>query len=360
MKPKVFIGSSSEPRSLEVARALQVLLSSFSDATVWDQGVSKLSKPILDSLLGFLDKAAYGAFVFSEDDIVKIRGQGSRAVRDNVIFELGLYMGRLGPHLTAIVKAESPQARPEKQKLRIPTDLLNLEYATFDPSLDDLVSALGPASTRIREALKSAGLLSPPAQPPEVLARLRQLCDWVWNHREGKLIRDWKFELHFHDPAQAAAGKLALPGFSVYEVRKCRYNLILPEKPFRIGLTIGEIAASAAWQDNPAYLHQIYTAALKDSERQALTRLLTAKLADDPLAAWETFFEGDRVSVSEVGKSKSYPLTREGVECGDRYVFASYHLPAKARHLVGREVTLDLSFKTLRPNSFHEFTLEFP
>jgi predicted nucleotide-binding protein len=50
----------------------------------------------LEALLTQLEEADMGLFVFSPDDTVKIRNAEQGAVRDNVIFELGLYVGRLG------------------------------------------------------------------------------------------------------------------------------------------------------------------------------------------------------------------------------------------------------------------------
>jgi hypothetical protein len=355
MKPSIFIGSSSQEKSLYIANALQELLEKFAAPVVWDQGVAELSKTILDSLLNRLESSDFGAFIFSDDDVITVNGQTSAAVRDSVLFELGLFMGRLGPERTAIV---TPKAPP--QPLRVPSDLLGLTAATFDSKREDVAAALGPVRNKIYRSLKNEGLLNPGTPPPpEVLSKLGQLCDWVWNHREEKFIRDWNFDLHFHDPAKKTSGKLNLEGFSIYEVKKCRYNLLLSEKPYSIGLTLGNIAARKLWKDNPAYLHQIYISALKSSEKQAISKIFEEKLSD-PLAAWESFFENDWIRVSEVGKNKWYDLKRAEPECDDRYIVAYYHLPDEAKELIGKEVTLDLGFKSLRPNSLDEFTLEFP
>jgi predicted nucleotide-binding protein len=87
MKPSVFVASSSENKN--ISSAVKAQLEDSVDVTVWHEGVFGPTHFILDSLTKALDESDFAIFIFSPDDIVKIRGSESLSVRDNVIFELG-------------------------------------------------------------------------------------------------------------------------------------------------------------------------------------------------------------------------------------------------------------------------------
>src|ERR1022692_1659029 len=100
-RSQVFVGSSRESR--RVAYKLQQNLDEDADVTVWDQNVFRLTKSNLESLLEQLRRSDFGIFVFAPEDLIRLRSTSLKAVRDNVLFELGLFMGRLGRERTFIV-----------------------------------------------------------------------------------------------------------------------------------------------------------------------------------------------------------------------------------------------------------------
>lgn len=152
MKPKLFIGSSVE--SLEIAYAIQETMEFSAEVTVWTQGIFELSKYSLDSLLDALENFDFGIFVFSPDDITIMRGEEKRVVRDNVIFELGMFIGHLGKERAFILAP-----RGSEDKISFPTDLLGLTPALYDPNRQDenILAAIGPACSKISKSIAKQG-----------------------------------------------------------------------------------------------------------------------------------------------------------------------------------------------------------
>lgn len=152
-KPKVFVASSVE--GLDVAYSLQMNLQHDADLTVWSQGVFALSNTPLDSIINALHSSDFGIFVFSLDDEIRMRGSAKNTVRDNVLFELGLFIGRLGKTRCFIVM-------PDNVDLHIPTDLVGVTPATYSGARakTEIEAAIGPASHEIRKVMKQNGLFN--------------------------------------------------------------------------------------------------------------------------------------------------------------------------------------------------------
>ena len=170
MKPTLFIGSST--KSLQYARALQMQLASCADATVWDQGVFALNTNTLDALIARLNESDFAVFIFAPDDIAHINGNVLTAVRDNVLFEFGLFLGGLG-------KTRAFFILPNGHEFRTPTDLLGTSTVLYDAEQSNHLSALAPATYSICEVVTKLGirqerLLS--ASSIETISNPRILC----------------------------------------------------------------------------------------------------------------------------------------------------------------------------------------
>lgn len=154
MRPSLFIGSSVE--GLAIAYALQSNLEHDVEATVWDQGVFGLTKSSLASLLEAIDTFDFAALVLSADDTATIRATEYSVVRDNIIFELGLFIGALGTKRTFFI---IPRGMPD---LHLPSDLAGIAPGTYDSNRKDknLRAALGPLSQAMRLSIQAARVRS--------------------------------------------------------------------------------------------------------------------------------------------------------------------------------------------------------
>lgn len=111
------------------------------------------SRTAMASLVDAVAEADFALFVFAPDDVTKLRNDKLNTVRDNVVFELGLFMGALGAERCFMVQPRSGQ------DLHLPTDLAGLTPAVYEADRQDgnLVAALGPACNRVRRAAEKLG-----------------------------------------------------------------------------------------------------------------------------------------------------------------------------------------------------------
>ena len=149
--PNVFIGSSSE--GLSVAEYLLAALDDHCDGTIWTQGVFQPSSITIEAIAREAQRVDFAVFVMTPDDILTKRGETKPVARDNVLFELGLFVGRLGLERTYIVM-------PRGSNLGLPTDLHGVTVVTYRPRPTDMRSAVHPAALATREAITQRGPLA--------------------------------------------------------------------------------------------------------------------------------------------------------------------------------------------------------
>jgi Predicted nucleotide-binding protein containing TIR-like domain len=162
VRSRVFIGSSGE--ALDVSDAVQAELTRDFEMTVWNQDVFRLSYDALDSLLQALDSSDAGVFILEPDDVTESRNESRFTVRDNVIFELGMFIGRLGRDRTFMLLPSTPP-------VHLPSDLDGIITARYDADRFDRQprAAVGPACTQIRQAVRAIQ----PRMVPEPRSRAR-------------------------------------------------------------------------------------------------------------------------------------------------------------------------------------------
>ncbi|MBD2752637.1 TIR domain-containing protein [Spirosoma validum] len=161
-QPSVFIGSSSE--GLDVARNIKAQLKNEAEITIWQEGVFGLNSSYLESLANALENFDFAILVLTPDDMVESRNQSAQSPRDNVLFECGLFMGKLGRSRTFIVyDSDKP--------IKIPSDLAGISLATYQGQRRDnnLMAAVGEACDPIRTQITKLGSIKitiPPLWEP--------------------------------------------------------------------------------------------------------------------------------------------------------------------------------------------------
>lgn len=126
MKPKIFIGSSRE--SISIANKIAEKLNDVAECQLWHDNFFELNESYFASLTEGAILFDYGIFIASADDMVRSRDVEKQAARDNIIFEFGLYLGKLGKERSFFLK---------ERGLDLPSDLEGIKLLEFDNSDDD-------------------------------------------------------------------------------------------------------------------------------------------------------------------------------------------------------------------------------
>jgi hypothetical protein len=150
-KPSIFIGSSSE--GVEFARAVRSLLNQDAEITIWNEGLFGLGNTFIETLINALPRFDFAIIVLTPDDLVNSRQVEMFGPRDNSIFELGLFMGRLGRSRTFMLHQAN-------SVLKLPTDLSGVTTATYSWPREDgsYRSAVGAGCDSIREIVRDLGV----------------------------------------------------------------------------------------------------------------------------------------------------------------------------------------------------------
>src|ERR1035441_6917046 len=181
-KPNVFIGSSTG--GLHIAKQLQLGMARAASCRIWTQGVFGLSEGTLESLIKATKKADFAILVLTPDDLTTKRGRKKSAPRDNVVFELGLFVGAIGRERTFIV-------HNREESTELPSDLDGVTTATFswDGEDGDLQAAVGEVCTLIEETISQRKTKSD-QEPSGVRADLLGIWNSTWFGDAGQKKAD--------------------------------------------------------------------------------------------------------------------------------------------------------------------------
>lgn len=166
-KPTVFIGSAEE--SLPVLDVVKRLLKPVAHVIPWtDQHeFRQIGDYFLDSLIDASERFDFAVLIFGPHDVLVTRKEVHKAPRDNVIFELGLFLPRLRRERTFVI---APTVW--KTGLKILSDLEGLGLAEYEPPRrkKDLEASLKKICKDIAQKIRKEGLYQEPRGPKGVTA----------------------------------------------------------------------------------------------------------------------------------------------------------------------------------------------
>lgn len=141
MKRKIFIGSSEE--GLAIAEQVEKrFLANCGDWLLpvkWtDNNAFTFNHSTMQCLLNNAHKYEYGIFIATSDDLIKKRGISNMSMRDNVLFELGLFLGSLGFTRTYLLA---------DKETGLPSDFAGTTIAIYDKlclekKIDKIIEAI--------------------------------------------------------------------------------------------------------------------------------------------------------------------------------------------------------------------------
>lgn len=149
-KPRVFIGSSTE--NSHIAYAIHSNIEKECEPTPWDM-MKKPPKTFMEVLCDEAEEYDFAIMVLTPNDLIEIRDKKQKITRDNIIFELGLFVGILGRERTFSILPE------EINNTRFPTDLIGLTtYKYYEDRTDNnWKAALLSPCNEIKSIIKELG-----------------------------------------------------------------------------------------------------------------------------------------------------------------------------------------------------------
>ena len=147
MEEKYSIFVASSVGGLEIARALQSEFQHDYHVAIWNQGLVLPSRLTIESLQDLANSYDFGVFIFMPEDVAKIKNEKKLVVRDNVLFECGLFFSAIGRKNCFFLVPS------DVKDLRIPSDLWGIEPLRYNSKIN-IRTAIGPACNDIRDVIR--------------------------------------------------------------------------------------------------------------------------------------------------------------------------------------------------------------
>lgn len=158
-KPRAFIGCSLEAKP--IAAAVHENLRYAAEVTPWYTGVFNPGNYTIEDLEKEVQNNDFAIFIFHPDDVAKIRGKVVATVRDNTLFEMGLFMSKLGRKRIFFILPEHVKELEDTAQvegMRMPSDLLGLGSLNYEIRSDGKwAPAVAVACNKITEVMEMLG-----------------------------------------------------------------------------------------------------------------------------------------------------------------------------------------------------------
>lgn len=150
LHPVIFIGSSLE--SLQVAELVAKGLHEDIEASLWTKGIFQPSNFPIEDLQREVGRSDFAVLVLGPDDVVISRGEENPAPRDNVVLELGMFLGALTRERTFIVQ-------PRGHELKTPSDLTGMTPLEYESDMEgSLADAIAPLTEKLSQIALEKGV----------------------------------------------------------------------------------------------------------------------------------------------------------------------------------------------------------
>lgn len=107
---------------MDVAEEVKSYFKNDYDCFLWTDEIFKYNDNFLETLMKEASLFDYGFMIFTKDDYTRSRQQEFKSPRDNVVFEFGLFLGRLGKDNAFVIMDKD---------VKLPTDLLGTSIVEF-------------------------------------------------------------------------------------------------------------------------------------------------------------------------------------------------------------------------------------
>lgn len=186
-KSRIFIGSSRE--AIPYARAVCEQLEMFMEVNPWYAGSFRANDYSMESLERELDGNDFGVFIFAAEDIALIRNELFFVTRDNTLFEMGLFWGRLGRNrvfcLIPTQKSLPEVTGAEPASFHLPSDLQGLTLLRYTDH-ERLAAAVDVSCGKILESVSKEGIFKQRheiiAQSETLIQRKESVLQFFWEY----------------------------------------------------------------------------------------------------------------------------------------------------------------------------------